>query len=84
MRGLFHDFHHKKMSLQNSVHCRRVQTDTYSKGKYASVIQQCGGWAWFQKLLGALDGIAKKHGSDIATVSARWVLQQPQVWTRAK
>ena len=57
----------------------RVSTNTYSKGKYVSVISQAGGWAWFQQLLTVLDGIARKHSVDIATVSSRWVLDQPQV-----
>ena len=64
--------------LECAVLCR-VSTNTYSKGKYVSVISQAGGWAWFQQLLTVLDGIAKKHGVDIATVSSRWVLDQPQV-----
>ena len=58
---------------------RRVRADTYSKSKYASVISQSGGWDWFQSLLRELDGVARKHGADIATVSSRWVLDQPQV-----
>ena len=64
--------------LECAVLCR-VSTNTYSKGKYVSVISQAGGWAWFQQLLTVLDGIAKKHSVDIATVSSRWVLDQPQV-----
>lgn len=28
--------------------CCRVKVDTYSKSKYLSVIQQTGGWDWFQ------------------------------------
>ena len=57
----------------------RVSANTYSKSKYASVIREVGGWEYFQKLLSALDGIARKHSVDIATVSSRWVLDQPQV-----
>ena len=64
--------------LECAVLCR-VSTNTYSKGKYVSVISQAGGWAWFQQLLTVLDGIARKHSVDIATVSSRWVLDQPQV-----
>jgi len=56
-----------------------VSANTYSKSKYASVIREVGGWDWFQKLLSTLDSIAKKHSVDIATVSSRWVLDQPQV-----
>jgi aryl-alcohol dehydrogenase-like predicted oxidoreductase len=57
----------------------RVRANTYSKSKYASVIREVGGWDYLQKLLSTLDGIAKKHGVDIATVASRWVLDQPQV-----
>eukprot|EP00798_Chlamydomonas_sp_ICE-L_P026774 gene26774-4357_t len=31
-----------------------VKLDTSSKGKYASVVQQRGGWTWFQELLTAM------------------------------
>ena len=55
-----------------------MRTDTYSKSKYASVISQAGGWDWFQRLLGALHGVAQKHGTSIANVASRWVLDQPQ------
>ncbi|CAL8466033.1 g5569 [Coccomyxa elongata] len=57
----------------------KVRVDTYSKSKYASVISQSGGWDWFQALLRELDGVARKHDVDIATVASRWVLDQPQV-----
>jgi hypothetical protein len=30
---------------------RDVDVNTYSKGKYASVLGQTGGWAWLQRLL---------------------------------
>lgn len=56
-----------------------MRADTYSKSKYASVISQSGGWDWFQALLRELDGVARKHDVDIATVASRWVLDQPQV-----
>ena len=58
---------------------RSVELNTYSKSKYASVIQQSGGWAWFQQLLGALQGIGQKHGASITNVAARWVLDKPVV-----
>jgi hypothetical protein len=63
----------------SSVLWCRLRADTYSKSKYASVISQAGGWDWFQGLLSALHGVAQKHGSDIATVASKWVLDQPQV-----
>lgn len=46
--------------------------------KYRLIIEEFGGWEAYQALLRALDAIAKKHGSNIAAVSARWVLDQPQ------
>jgi aryl-alcohol dehydrogenase-like predicted oxidoreductase len=58
---------------------RRLVIDTYSKSKYASVITQNGGWAWFQTLLRALQGISIKHGTSIANVACRWVLDKPHV-----
>lgn len=60
----------------------RVKVDTYSKSKYASVIRQAGGWDWFQELLGALQGVAQRHGVTIADVAVRWVLDRPQASAR--
>ena len=57
----------------------RVKADTFSKSKYGSVLSQVGGWAWFQDLLSALDGIAQKHNSTISNVACRWTLDRPQV-----
>lgn len=56
-----------------------VKIDTSSKGKYARVIFERGGWKWFQSLLTALDTVAKKHGSNIPNVASRWVLDKPGV-----
>eukprot|EP00892_Ulva_mutabilis_P011889 jgi/Ulvmu1/9072/UM005_0167.1 len=61
------------------VPVEKISLDTYSKSKYASIIQQNGGWAWFQTLLSTLGGIARKHGTSIANVSSRWVLDKPAV-----
>ena len=47
--------------------------------KYKLVIDEFGGWAAFQALLGALDSIARRHGVPIAAVATRWVLEQPTV-----
>ncbi|KAG2435732.1 hypothetical protein HXX76_006929 [Chlamydomonas incerta] len=57
----------------------KVTSDTYSKGKYARVIMEVGGWSWFQDLLQALDGVARKHDVTISNVAARWVLDRPGV-----
>ncbi|KAF8072566.1 UKL1 [Scenedesmus sp. PABB004] len=56
-----------------------ADVNTYSKGKYAAVLGQVGGWEWLQGLLRALRGAADKHGTSIANVAARWVLQRPGV-----
>jgi aryl-alcohol dehydrogenase-like predicted oxidoreductase len=56
-----------------------VEIDTYSKSKYSAVIVQCGGWDWFQRLLGVLSGVARKHGVTVANVATRWVLDKPTV-----
>ena len=47
--------------------------------KYASVINQLGGWKWFQDLLGALHEIAEAKNTTIANVASKWVLDRPQV-----
>lgn len=46
--------------------------------KYRLIIEEFGGWAAYQALLRALSAIAQKHGSNIAAVAARWVLDKPQ------
>ena len=61
------------------VPASQVKFDTYSKQKYASVIQQGGGWKWFQELLSVLSEIADSKGSTIANVASAWVLARPQV-----
>jgi len=47
--------------------------------KYKLVIDDFGGWALFQDLLGALRGVADRHGADIATIASRYVLDLPMV-----
>jgi aryl-alcohol dehydrogenase-like predicted oxidoreductase len=47
--------------------------------KYRLVIEDFGGWAAFQTLLGTLKAIGDRHGVRIATVATRWVLDQPGV-----
>lgn len=42
--------------------------------KYKLIIDDFGGWALFQQLLRVLDGIARKHGCDIAGVATAAVL----------
>lgn len=47
--------------------------------KYKLVIDDAGGWDWFQALLRALSRVARRHDSDIASVASRWTLDRPQV-----
>jgi diketogulonate reductase-like aldo/keto reductase/enamine deaminase RidA (YjgF/YER057c/UK114 family) len=51
----------------------------WSKMKYKRYIDAGGGWAPFQKLLGALVEVARRHGVSIANVATRWVLEHPAV-----
>jgi aryl-alcohol dehydrogenase-like predicted oxidoreductase len=50
-----------------------------SHTKYKLIIEDAGGWAQFQALLGALSSVARRHGCGIGDVATRWVLEQPQV-----
>jgi aryl-alcohol dehydrogenase-like predicted oxidoreductase len=47
--------------------------------KYKLIIDDFGGWDLFQALLGALRRIADRHGTDIATIASRTMLDLPQV-----
>ncbi len=53
--------------------------DTASLRKYKQMIDQWGGWALFQELLTALHQIAAKHGTSIANVAVRYILDKPTV-----
>ena len=47
--------------------------------KYKLIIDDFGGWKLFQQLLRTLRLIADAHGTDIATVASRAMLERPQV-----
>jgi aryl-alcohol dehydrogenase-like predicted oxidoreductase len=47
--------------------------------KYKLIIDDLGGWEYFQLLLKTLNGIAKKHNTSIANIASRYVLEKPQV-----
>ena len=47
--------------------------------KYKLIIDDFGGWDLFQELLQAMDGIARRHGVNIAAVAGRWMLDRPAV-----
>lgn len=56
-----------------------VAMPDWSKMKYQRFIEVVGGWAVFQRLLQALDGVARKHGTSIANVATGWVLDHDAV-----
>ncbi|MBV9748236.1 MAG: aldo/keto reductase [Acetobacteraceae bacterium] len=45
--------------------------------KYKLVIDDAGGWEWFQALLRALAAVGRRHGAGIGAVATRYVLDQP-------
>lgn len=47
--------------------------------KYKLIIDDFGGWALFQELLQALALVARRHGSDIATIASAAILARPGV-----
>ncbi|MEO6446275.1 MAG: aldo/keto reductase [Gemmatimonadaceae bacterium] len=53
--------------------------DTWSQMKYGRFIRSAGGWAPFQRLLSALDTVARRHDVSIANVASRYILEQPAV-----
>ncbi len=63
----------------NSPDPHRADLITSSLQKYYNMIDAWGGWKLFQELLHALSQIAKKHGSSIANVSAKFILDKPAV-----
>jgi aryl-alcohol dehydrogenase-like predicted oxidoreductase len=46
--------------------------------KYKLIIDDFGGWDLFQQLLEVLAAAATRHGTDIATIAARAILDRPQ------
>lgn len=44
--------------------------------KYMLIVEEAGGWPLFQDLLRALDAVARRHGTDVATVATRRVLDR--------
>jgi aryl-alcohol dehydrogenase-like predicted oxidoreductase len=57
----------------------RPPFENRSLTKYKLIIDDFGGWALFQELLARLAAIARRHGSDIASVSSRAILDRPMV-----
>ena len=57
----------------------REPLDNRSLVKYRLIIEEFGGWALFQELLGELAAIAHGHGTTLSAIAARWVLDRPAV-----
>ncbi|MFM7194421.1 MAG: aldo/keto reductase [Bacteroidota bacterium] len=53
--------------------------DTWSQMKYKRFIDQAGGWDRYQELLALLKSIATSHGSTIAQVASKFILDTPGV-----
>lgn len=51
----------------------------WSKMKYKRFVDAIGGWSALQGILGALAGIALRHGVSPSNVATRWVLEHPAV-----
>lgn len=47
--------------------------------KYKLIVDEFGGWELFQELLEVLATIAARHGSDIASIASRAILERPGV-----
>lgn len=55
------------------------ELETWSEMKYRRFVDAAGGWEAFQRLLAAVDGVARRLGVSMANVATRWVLDQPGV-----
>ena len=55
------------------------RTGTWSQMKYGRFLREAGGWPALQRLLGALDGVARRHGVSVTNVATRFILEQPAV-----
>ena len=55
------------------------RTGTWSQMKYGRFLRNAGDWAALQRVLGALDLIARRHGVSITNVATRCILEQPAV-----
>ncbi|WP_174804069.1 aldo/keto reductase [Martelella limonii] len=47
--------------------------------KYKLIIDDLGGWDYFQALLAALRAVADRHDTDIATIASAFMLTRPRV-----
>jgi aryl-alcohol dehydrogenase-like predicted oxidoreductase len=56
-----------------------LEVGNRSLTKYQLVIDDFGGWELFQRLLQVLGSLATHHGTDIASIASRLILDRPQV-----
>jgi aryl-alcohol dehydrogenase-like predicted oxidoreductase len=56
-----------------------TEVENRSLIKYKLIIDDLGGWDFFQTLLRTLRGIADRHGADIATIASAAMLTKPGV-----
>lgn len=47
--------------------------------KYKLIIDECGGWEYFQAVLSVLKEVADKHDTSISQIAVKYVLEKPQV-----
>ncbi len=47
--------------------------------KYRLIVDEIGGWAAFERVLLALEAVARRHACGIGAVAIRWVLERPGV-----
>jgi aryl-alcohol dehydrogenase-like predicted oxidoreductase/enamine deaminase RidA (YjgF/YER057c/UK114 family) len=52
---------------------------SWSQMKYARFVDAAGGWALFQRLLVAVQTVARRRGTSMANVAARYILDSPGV-----
>jgi aryl-alcohol dehydrogenase-like predicted oxidoreductase len=57
----------------------REPLENRSLVKYRLIIEECGGWDYFQALLRAVGTVAATHRTRIGAIAIRWVLDQPGV-----
>ena len=55
------------------------KTGTWSQMKYGRFLRTAGGWAGLQRILIALDAVARRHGVSVTNVATRSILDQPAV-----
>jgi aryl-alcohol dehydrogenase-like predicted oxidoreductase/enamine deaminase RidA (YjgF/YER057c/UK114 family) len=55
------------------------KSGTWSQMKYGRFMRVAGGWDALQRVLRAVDVVARRHGVSVANVASRYILEQPAV-----